>query len=462
MARLLSDDRGFTIIEVLASALLVVVISLGAMSTFDATSRASDNARARAIAQDLAQQDQERLRGLTVAQLNALASGPQPKTVDGRTFQVTSTAVWDGDPDPNPDCGGDPVTTDYIRTTSMVSWGDIRVRPIVNRSLIAAPSGGTGGKIIVQTQNRANLPLQGMTVSLSPSGVRTDATTSAKGCVAWDTVPAGDYTVTISRPGYVDKNGNESFSQDVTVIDNKAVALGPITFDQAATVVARFQTTIGAYTYNSPLGSLAEAITDRLTANQAGMSQPRRFGTVGDPQPSLKTWHDDAHPTSPGLFPFTGAYGVYAGDCGAEDPTTYNKPIPDTVTVAPGDVDKPVTVRLPPIDLTINANGTALNGANVYFKPTDPNCGTTPINMGVTGPDPANAARGGRLRFPGIPWGQYSVCVEYDVNPPVVIPGYGTVSGWYTFTKPVSVTTATGPGAVTMDFYTAGAVSGRC
>src|SRR3954466_13025425 len=154
MRRLARDERGFTLIEVLVSALLVVVVSLGVMSTFDATSRASDNSRARAIAQSLAQQDQEGLRGLTVAQLTSVPAGPQAKTVDGRDFLITSTAVWDGDPDPNPDCGGDPVTTDYLRVTSLVSWGGMRLAPIVNRSLIAAPSNGAGGKIIVQVQNR--------------------------------------------------------------------------------------------------------------------------------------------------------------------------------------------------------------------------------------------------------------------------------------------------------------------
>ena len=458
MKRLLRDDDGFTLIEVMVSAVLVVVVSLGVMQTFDAVSRASENSRARAIAQTLAQQDQERLRSLTFAQLNSVASGPQPKTVDGRTFMITTTAVQAGDPDPNPDCGGDPVTADYIRATSMVSWGAMRVQPVVARSLIAAPNVTAGGKVIVQVQDRLSKPVAGYTVSISPA-VRSNGTTSAKGCVAWDGVPAGTYTVTVSRSGgYVDKNGNETWSQTISVQDNKAVAVGPVTFDRAATALAKFQTTIGAFTYNNPLGSIAEAITDRLTATQSGMTQPRRFGTPGDPHTSIRTEHDDAHPTSPGLFPFTGAYGIYAGDCTVEDPTNYNKPIPDSVTLAPGDADKAVTVHLPPVNLTILAYGTAWDGASVYFTPTDPNCGSTPIPMGVTGPDPLDTTKPhGRLRFPGVPWGDYTICAEYYLATTT----NGIAAGWYTVSRTgVQVHTATGPAAISMDFQTG--TAGRC
>jgi type II secretory pathway pseudopilin PulG len=460
MGRRLRDERGFTIIEVLASALLVVVVSLGVMSAMDTTSRASDNSRARSIAQSLAQQDQERMRGMTVAQLMALPGGPQAKTVDGRDFQLTSTAVWDGDPDPNPDCGGDPVTTDYIRVTSMVSWADIRVAPIVNRSLIAAPSNGAGGKIIVQVQNRLNQPAPGYNVSLSPAGVRSDGTTSNKGCVAWDGVPAGTYTVTVSRAGgYVDKNGKEAYSQDVNVLDNKAVSVGPVTFDRAATVKATFQTTIGAFTYNSP----SYAKTDRITAMQAGLAAPRRFGTPGTAVDSITTQNDDGHPTSPGLFPFTSAYGIYAGDCTAEDPTNYGATIADTVTLAPGDVDKPLVVRMPPVETTVRyTSSTPLDGANVIFTSRSTACGNTPINLGATGPDPADATRHGRLQFPAVPWGDYDVCAEYFNPTPV-----GSIAaGWYTTTlSNVQVRAAgrTGGSALVLDFATSAAGPGvRC
>jgi prepilin-type N-terminal cleavage/methylation domain-containing protein len=458
MARLLDDERGFTLIEVLCSALLVVVVSVGVLSSMDSTSRASENSRARGIAQTLTQQDQERMRGMTVAQLTAMPSTPQAKTVDGRTFQLTSTAVWSGDPDPSPPCGGDPSTTDYMRITSTVTWTGMRVKPVISRSLAAEPSSGVGGKVIVQVQDRAGTLAAGYNVHLSPSGVRTDATTSANGCVVWDNLPAGDYTVSISRVGgYVDENGRDVWSKDVTVVNDRAVAVGPVAFDKAATVKATFTTKIGAYTY-------VDGKTDRLTASQAGLTAQRRFGTVNSPQLSITTIQDDAHPTSVGLFPFAGAYGIYAGDCSAEDPTTYGQSIPDTVTVAPGDVNKAVVVRLPPVDTTVQyGSGTKLDGASVYYTPSNAACGSTPINMGVTGPDPANAANHGKLAFPGVPWGDYNVCAEYNVPPGTP----GIPAGWYSTRKSaVQVRTAaglTGGSAIVLDFVVnSSAVGVRC
>jgi hypothetical protein len=228
-----------------------------------------------------------------------------------------------------------------------------------------------------------------------------------------------------------------------------------VPFDRAATVSATFTTKIGAYTYTG-------GTSDRITVAQAGLSNQRRFGTPGTMRPAIRTVNDDAHPTSIGLFPFTGAYGVYAGDCTAEDPTTYGQTIPDTVNVLPGDVDKAAVLRLPPVDLMVTFGGSPLDGAHLYYTPITPDCGSTPIDMGVTGADPGNptsAARHGRVQFPGIPWGDYTACAEYYLATAV-----GTIPpGWYSARQTINVRSAaglTGGSAPTLDMRSG--TSGRC
>src|SRR5438105_3499769 len=59
--RSLADDQsGFTIVEVLVSAVMVVIISGGVLTGLEASGRASADTRDRARAQELAQQDQDR------------------------------------------------------------------------------------------------------------------------------------------------------------------------------------------------------------------------------------------------------------------------------------------------------------------------------------------------------------------------------------------------------------------
>jgi hypothetical protein len=119
-------------------------------------------------------------------------------------------------------------------------------------------------------------------------------------------------------------------------------------------------------------------------------------------------------------------------------------------------------VRLPPVDLTVIYGGSGLDGATVYLTPTSPDCGTAPINMGLTGVDPRDATKHGKLTFPGVPWGDYDICAEYQVPAGVA----GIPAGWYSARKlnqqVRTINGLVGGAAPTIDMATATGPGTRC
>jgi len=70
LERLRSEEAGTTIIEVLASAVVLAILSVGVLSGIDSSQNLSNQSRLRSVAASLAQADQERLRGLRARELS--------------------------------------------------------------------------------------------------------------------------------------------------------------------------------------------------------------------------------------------------------------------------------------------------------------------------------------------------------------------------------------------------------
>ena len=66
------DQRGFALVEVLVSAVLLLMVSAGVYTAFAAGTRATAQERHRARANDLAEQELERVRSLRIADLTTL------------------------------------------------------------------------------------------------------------------------------------------------------------------------------------------------------------------------------------------------------------------------------------------------------------------------------------------------------------------------------------------------------
>src|SRR3954447_9240175 len=354
---------GFGLIEVLVSALVVISAALAVGTAFDAAGHASGRDRNRAVAAGLAQGDQERLRGMDPGDLNAMITNPppaRPVTSGNVVYSVASTVSAQNDPEATPDCGGDSSSASYVELTSTVSWPNMKIKPVVEQSLTSVPPDGNGGRIVVAVQDRNSAPEQGTTVNLT--GTRTDtATTSAKGCVSWDNVPPGSAHVSISRPGYVDVDGDPTWDKDVTVTTNRTTSIGPVNYDQAGSAHVTFTTA----------GATVAGWTNRITLTQPGVSGARQFGT-----PTVFPTFIDTPAAPMNLFPFTSSYGFWAGDCAAEDPAN-NGSNPGAVSarINPG-ATTPVTITLPSINLTVKFGSTLVAGADVWYSPQSPGCGT--------------------------------------------------------------------------------------
>ena len=117
--RLLGGDLGFSLIEVLVGALMIVLLAGAAATALISTAHTSADQRLRSQADELATQDQERLRGLSDEQLTGL-SQTRPVTVNGSAFTVTSVSTSE-DTTGTSSCASTAAAA-YYRIVSTVSW----------------------------------------------------------------------------------------------------------------------------------------------------------------------------------------------------------------------------------------------------------------------------------------------------------------------------------------------------
>ena len=91
------EQRGFTLIETVISLLILMVVGLGAASLFVVSATNNTGARDRQLSMAVAQQQLERLRGASFANLRATVTngGGSDKTVTnaGRPYRVVTTIV---------------------------------------------------------------------------------------------------------------------------------------------------------------------------------------------------------------------------------------------------------------------------------------------------------------------------------------------------------------------------------
>ena len=396
MMRHSAPETGFVLIEVLIGAVLLATIVISTFTAFDASNRFTSNEQDRAQANAIAQQDQDRLRGMQVSQLDSLNQS-RTITLNGTTFTVTSTGQFRSDTSGTSSCGAQS-SADYIKTTSTVTWPAMgKTPPVVAESIITPPAGGV---LIVQVINSTGAGVASMNVSGSGTAGSFSDTTGADGCAIFGGLNGGDYNVTVSQTGYVDKDGNATpptGQQAVTVIPG-STATKTFYFDQAGTLNVTFQT----HAYGNT--SSWQAVNgDALVMFNTNMTYPgfRYFpnssGTPGTPVAQL---------TASSLFPFTSTYTVYAGSCAANSPATVTSggTANPSVTIPPGGTASTL-LNLPALNVTVyQSNGTtALSGAKVTILDT----GCTPnVRRTYT----TNAS--GQIANPALPWGTYTVCEE--------------------------------------------------
>jgi len=390
-SRSLADERGSLLIEVLVSAVLVAVIGVALFGALNSAAQVSGKSKTRAGAAAVAQDDQERMRAMPVASLNNFRDHRDPVVMGKIAYVVDSRAEWIADNKGATDCTANGAAADYLKITSTVSAKNIPLKPVVVTSTVT-PAPGTftsdEGSLAVSIVGADGTGRSGVNVSIN--GPASDVQlTDENGCAFFGYEPVGGYNVTATASGYVDPNGNTS-ATGTSSVGSQTVATLSLTYDQAGQATANFVTDPDDRPeIDSFQGSVGFANSGVTTNNGV-----RYFTDTSVPK---------AITTTPTLFPFPAAYGVFAGDCANNAAPT--GVTPDSLAVLPGKLDHTVKVHVPALNVVTQLNGANKAGMYVLIKSTTSGCTPKPY--------PARTSNANfRLDDPGFPFGTYSVCVD--------------------------------------------------
>jgi Tfp pilus assembly protein PilV len=386
-----TSESGWALIETMFSAALLVVIALAVMSSMDVASRTSAATKGRTVASSLAEQDQERMRAMTINQLSNYHATADP-TVGGVAYHVDSRSEWVQDTSGQVVSCSDTGQAAYVRISSTVTSNNVGrdTKPVVMRGIVAPPVGSLGpnqGTLAVKVSDRNGDPVANMPVSLSGTVALSDST-NALGCAIFAYIPAGggtSYTVTLNTPDWVDQN-DAQLSRKFPNVTPGGVTLQQMTYDQAGSATVDFRDS--ANQPASPAPSLMTVVNSSWTTPGPRVVTPNVAGS---------------------LFPFPSTpYNLYAGSCTSANPSTYSETVA-SASVLPVQDAGPVVVRVPTLTLNIkNGAGTAALAGNITIKAAGAGCpervartSTAPAPIGTFSVD--------------LPYGPYTVCSDNGV-----------------------------------------------
>lgn len=400
-----SAETGFGLVEVVVSSAVLMLITLGTLSLIDGSQGTSIKNRARNVAAGLAEQDQERMRSTRVLDLNNYA-GTQTITVGGVPYRVESKSEWLRDASGSPvSCTSGTGEAEYMRITSTADdvSGATGVRPVTINSIVSPDVGTFGpgqGTLSVEIKDRSGAGQPGIPITVTGPQAGT-VTTDANGCAVFNYYKVGAYTVSYSKPGYVNTLGVQAVSIGGQINAGTVNPTPQQLYDRPASI------TIAANTRKSSGGALvatnldvpASAVKDAVTVANSGIGNAtggRLFFTGSVPLASV---------TAPGLFPFANGDTVYAGNCATNDPATaavagdpYKTMAP--VALTPG-ASSSATVFQPWLQVKVKRGSAYYAGATVYAK--EAGCGTV---YKLTNPTAATTG----LTEDSLPWGKYLLC----------------------------------------------------
>jgi Tfp pilus assembly protein PilV len=429
----LACEAGLTLIEVVVTTLMVGLIAAGTATALIATSNASGQEQLRSEADALAAQDLDQLRSLSDEQLNGLQDGAAPRShqqaFQGTTFTVSSSASFTS--------AGASVTgcttgaAAFYKIASTVSWRQgTSTQSLEEDSLLTRPV--TGG-LLVQVSDPSNNPLSGVAVVANGASWQTAQTNSA-GCTQFAGLTSGSYTVTLSKSGYVDINGNATPSYNPVAVGSSGGQLTGLQLGAASgPISATFKAATGG---TGEAGGLSWSATGMTApgANPLATANPTTTGTT-------------ASSGSQSLYPTS--YAVWGGRCPNQEPPT-GKVASANVSAGQG---ASATVTEPALAVTsvtdkytsgrTTVGPTAVKPNDVVFTFTDGTCTDiwpATIASATTMPSTGWLANPGQ---PYAPAGDLSACADY-YNPTTRGYFHGSVAvtgGNTSFTGPNSVST---------------------
>ncbi len=427
LKRIRGEQSGVTLIEVMVSGMVLIIASAGLYMALSAGNRATAQERHRVKAQDLAEQELERVRSLRIGDLSTwnstrrvledgteLASGASCPGTGTTCYTVTSSTQFLTEPAATSTCASGTGSRDFMNLQVSVSWtGMAPLHPVTASTLISPPSGSlvpNSGSLMVILSDANNDPISGATVTGSGAGSFAGSTGSS-GCVLWRNLPAGNYSMSLSGAvaGMVDPDGapppgnSPTPAQTVSVVDQGTNTV-QLQFDRPGSIPVTFTTrrqSDNTLVSTLPTGQPVNA--DSLIAFNSGMAAgPQRFGTPGTLASTI---------TATGLFPFSSPDSVYAGIC--QNAAVSGAAVANVNVPAGG--SQPATVQLPALHLNVYTGTTTLSpkavGATVTVE--DLLCPNNPTT-GFMRTFATNSS--GQLDNPGLPMSDYRICATANVS----------------------------------------------
>ncbi len=162
-----TSEDGWALMEAIVSAAVLLLVVMGILAAMT-QSRAPPAPTRRTAAATLAEEDQERLRGMATADVDAMALDPRKVTVAGVEYTVASRAEWVRDATGETvSCASQQGQSSYLRITSTVTSPatGAAVKPIVLSSLVAPRAGASAqGTLAVKVMNAAGEPVMNLPV----------------------------------------------------------------------------------------------------------------------------------------------------------------------------------------------------------------------------------------------------------------------------------------------------------
>jgi Tfp pilus assembly protein PilV len=430
------NQDGAVLLEAVFSTLVVAIVTTAVLKGVEGSVKTTVENRERSVAAQLAEQDQERMRSYKATSLDGYAQ-TRTVTVRGLNYTVASSTKWIYDSSGTVSCTSDTSQASYLKLMTTVT--PVKEGPPVSATSLLTPPNGTfsndKGSLAVMITDRNGAARPNIPVAINGTGASESDTTNSSGCANFYYIPTGNYTVTPSAPGLVDRTGDASPVITAGVIGGQST-LSTIELDVPVAINVSFDTKVGSTT------SAASSRFVRLASS--GLASP------GFLSQSLTSFPAPGTPNTfnfTSLYPFTSGFAFYGGDCAKNDPAQYSYSA-NTVAVSPGGTYN-VTARLPSLNLqvqrTVGTTTSNYAGADVKVSTNEPTCTSYTYPTQQT-----NSS--GAIPKPGYPWGSYSICVDDNISSS---PKKKTIT--------LANTPSTGAGSAnTVVSLTTGTTSGSC
>jgi Tfp pilus assembly protein PilV len=452
-------EDGLSLIEVVITAMLVGLISVGTLTGFQVIDRASADERFHDEAETLSAQSQEQLRSDPASTLNDLAglagaSSEHSRTyivkVDKTAYTITQEAQYVNESKPGSDCSaigaGESSSKedgDYLRVTSKVTWPELTAdktkrEPVTESSIITPPDGST---LEIDATNGASpdLNLSGVKAVVKYTGVEAkeitpvEGTTGTAGCIVFGGIPATSAKVEIKElSGYVTQSGSlKEPAKEVTIAPNIATH-DPVVLNEGGAITAKFTYNNNPVEGNTFVAFYGEAKNPaneftvgahEIKYEPSGEKKYRTVTAESSYSNSASTPIELASYPKGDLFPFPqtaehpAKWQVFAGDCEANNANAIDSAVKNgEATVLPG---KAAEVSVPMVNLTVDAytgtkGSTTAESKLPIIKITNTACESapTPINAyesNLVHEQTLNAT--GNLKHQYQPFGKEKLCL---------------------------------------------------